>query len=294
MYSLYKVKYHQTAFIITAILIRVLFFNLNWYCYLALIISLHQFFLVFSAIGFIIPIRYLFGAFMCLQMFIGPVLAYNGLDQFQYDLYKMQVPQELYFTYAIPAVTLFIVGLHIGAGKLDGEVIDMKNIKVFINSNKDLPYIFIVIGFFSSLISGYFSSELAFVFYLLGGLKFIGVFLLILGDQKLKIIPLVLIFGSIISSSLSQSMFHDLLIWIVFTGVIVALKFKPSTNIKIICFASFILLVVVIQLLKENYRLATWKRKEAGEWRLSLRLIKHQEKIILHLVCKVWPLTMFE
>src|SRR2546430_1500247 len=99
MYSLLRVSYKQPVFLLAAIIIRILFLNISWYCYFAIIISLHQFFLLFSSIGFVIPIRYLFGSFMCLQMFVGPALAYNGLDEYQFELYKMQVSQAEYFAY---------------------------------------------------------------------------------------------------------------------------------------------------------------------------------------------------
>ena len=84
MYSLFKVDFNWGLYLLLAILIgRLLFPSLSWLCYIALMITLHQFLLLFFPMGHIIPIRYLLGSFMCLQMFLGPTLAYNGLDKFQ-------------------------------------------------------------------------------------------------------------------------------------------------------------------------------------------------------------------
>jgi hypothetical protein len=113
---------------------------------------------------------------MCIQFFIGPTLAYNGLDQYQYFMYRMRIPEMEYFSYAIPAVLAFIVGLHVFAGNLNGEVVDEKRIRYFVRNNPKLPYAFIIIGFFASIVSSFFSSDLGFVFYLLGSFKFIGLF----------------------------------------------------------------------------------------------------------------------
>jgi hypothetical protein len=213
--------------------------------------------LLFSAIGYVLPVRYLLGAFMCVQFFIGPVLAYNGLDQYQYIHYRMKIPENEYFAYSIPAVLLFIFGLHVYAGKLKGEIINKENIEKFVNNNPTLPYWFIGIGFVTSIISAFFASELAFVFYLLGSFKFIGLFLLVIGTNDLKILPLIVVIGSIIGSSLGEGMFHDLLTWLIFTGSIFAIKYKIGFNTKLVACGLFIFIAVTIQILKSSYRSVT-------------------------------------
>lgn len=238
---------------------------MSWISYFSILLALHQFILLFNAIGFVIPVRYLFGAFMCVQFFVGPSLAYNGLDQYQYFHYKMKIPEHEYFAYAIPAVMSFILGLHSFAGKLNGEIIDEKQIILFVNRNRQLPYWFIGIGFVTSVVAGFFGSELAFVFFLLGSFKFIGLFLLVIGTRNLKILPLVLVISSIVGSSLVNGMFHDLLTWTIFIGSVFAIKYKFGLNIKLIGCAAFIFLVLTIQLLKASYRDATGSgREEAG------------------------------
>ncbi len=264
MVSLFQTKFNWSFFAIIAILLLLLFPGLSWYSYFALLISFHQFILLFYSMDYVIPIRYLFGAMMCLQMFIGPAMAYNGLDQYQYFMYKMQVPEAEYFSYAIPAVVCFILGLHVTAGRLKGEMIDEKGIKVFTIHHPQLTYYLIGIGFGSSIIATYFSSQLAFLFYLISGFKFVGAFLLILGEKRLKVVPLILVYTSIILSSLGGGMFHDLLTWLIMLGAVLAIKYKPGTNLKIIFTFSFIILVVIIQQLKGFYRAATGQGAEAG------------------------------
>lgn len=191
---------------------------------------------------------------MCLQFFIGSSFAYSGLDKYQYFKYRMKIPEADYFSYAFPAVILFIIGLHIMAGNYKGEVVDKKSIELFVKKNPGLPYAFIIVGFLSSVVSGSFGSELSFVFYLLGSFKFIGLFLLIIGGKQLKVLPLVIVIGSIFGSSLVSAMFHDLLTWIIFTAAVFGIKYKFSFKIKLIGMASFIFLAMTIQVLKGAYR----------------------------------------
>ena len=262
MKSLFNTSFNWPLFLGAAIVIRLLLIGISWTSYFAILLSLHQFILLFNSIVHIIPIRYLLGAFMCVQFFIGPVLAYNGMDEYQYIHYKMRIPESDYFAYAIPAVVSFILGLHIWAGNLKGEIVNEKQIEFFVNKNPSLPYWFIGIGFVSSIVAGLFSEDFTFVFYLLGSLKFIGLFLLVIGGNELKILPLIVVISSIVGSSLLNGMFHDLLIWIIFTGCIFAIKYKFDFNFKIIACAAFVFLALVIQLMKSSYRTATGKGKE--------------------------------
>jgi hypothetical protein len=264
LYSLFKVKFNWGLYLGLLIFSRLLFPEISWYSYTAMMISAFQFLLLFHSFGSVIPVRYLLGAFMCLQMFVGPALAYNGLDQYQHGFLKMQIPEEQYFLYVIPAVICFIVGLHIRAGMLEGEVVDQEKIKQFVKENLKLPYVFIGIGFVSSFVSGLFGAELGFVFTLLASFKFIGTFLIILSGTKLRPFFLFLVYGSVIASSLGNAMFHDLLTWLVFLGSVLAIKYKPSVQLKTIVAFGFILLATAIQMVKGDYREATWKGGEVA------------------------------
>lgn len=279
MYSLFKVDFNWGLYLVLAILIRLVFPGLSWMCYFAVMISIHQFLLLFYSMGHVIPVRYLLGSFMCLQMFIGPTLAYNGLDVYQRGFLKMQIPYTEYFAYVIPAVILFILGLHIRAGLLEGEVVRVDRIKKFVQRNQNLPYIFVGVGFVSSLVVSFFRSDLAFVFYLLSGFKFIGAFLIILGTERLKPLVLVAVYGSVILSSLSNAMFHDLLTWLIFLGAVFSIKYKPTVKTKGIFATFFLVLATFIQMIKGDYRDATWTGgQEAGLETLQKTIEKSQEK----------------
>jgi hypothetical protein len=265
MKTLFSVKFNWGLYFLLLIFIKLTWLDLSWMSYVALAITLHQFLLLFYSAGAVIPIRYLAGSFMCLQMLLGPTLAFNGLDAYQTNsVFRMKIPEFEYFSYVIPAMILFITGLHITAGKLNGEVLNEKEISKFVDNSGNLPYIFIGIGFISSFVAGFFGSELAFVFTLLSGFKFIGLFMLILGTKRVKTWILVLVYGSIIASTLQKAMFHDLLTWLIMLGAVLAVKYKPSITLKTLGAFGFILLAVVIQQVKGDYRKAAWSGAGTG------------------------------
>ncbi len=265
MDTLFKVKFNWGLYVLVLISIKILWTDLSWYSFFALAITLHQFLLLFYSIGAVIPIRYLAGSFMCLQMLLGPTLAFNGLDEYQTNpVYRMKIPESEYFAYMIPAMILFIAGLHIRAGKLNGEVLNEGEITKFIDSSGQLPYVFIGVGFLSTFIAGSFSSELAFVFTLLSGFRYIGAFMLILGTKKMKTWAVVLVFGSIVITTLQKAMFHDLLTWLIMLGAILSIKYKPSNLLKAAGTGAFILLAVIIQQVKGDYRQAAWGGRNGG------------------------------
>lgn len=251
---------------------------MSWFSFIALAITLHQFLLLFFSVGSIIPIRYLAGTFMCVQMLLGAVIAYNGADAFQRSEYQMKIPEDQYFLYAIPAVCFFILGLHLTAGKLKGEILDKKEIARFIDNSGYLPYIFIIVGFLASYFPGGSIGGLAFIVYLISGLKFIGLFMLLLGTKRLKLWLMALVFGSIIVSTLRGAMFHDFLTWLIMLGAVLGIKFKPTLTFKTIGAITFILIAVIIQQVKGDYRTVAYTGEGGGAGLQSFQRIVEEKE----------------
>lgn len=254
MYSIFKVKYNWGYYFLALIAIRILWIDITWYSFFAFALTLNQFILLFNSIGAVIPIRYLAGLLMCIQMLLGPAFAYNGLDTYQYETYKMKIPEWQYFQYVLPATLAFIFGLHFTARKLKGEVLNQAAIMRFVDRSGNLPYIFIGVGFVATLISSFFGSAFNFIFVLLSNFKFIGLFMLLLGSRKIKILPIAVVMGSVIIEALRIAMFHDLLIWIIMTGALLGIKFKVKFPLKLAVTFGFVILAITIQLLKKDYR----------------------------------------
>lgn len=251
--TLFNVRINWIVFAVVLVAVYITIPDISIWSFVALTIATHQFFLVFYAYGSVIPIRYWAGALMCLQLLAGPAFAYSGLDEYMYFKYRMQVPEATYFAYALPAVIAFILGLH-SSGRLNGERVDQSAVVQFVASNTLLPFLFIGVGFLSSVAAGFFGAELANVFYILGGFKFVGLFMLLLSRQPIKILPLALVLGAILFTTIRTAMFHDLITWLVFVLAILSIRYKPTIMTKVWATAGLILLVLIIQQIKVVHR----------------------------------------
>ena len=254
--TLIPANFNWALFILIAFALRLSWIELSWYCYTALLISIYQFMLLIRSVDFIMPLRYLIGMFMCLQFLMGPTFAYAGLDYYQISTSRMQVDESVYFSYVIPAMICSLIGLHWGAGKFEGEIINRKAIENYLEEKPMLPYYALAIGFLASFASQFFSALFGNVFYLLTQLRYIGLFLIILSKRQVNYYVLALVFGSVIASSLAQGMFHDLLTWILFTSAVFLKKYKFSNVQKFFGIVGFIALALIIQQMKSSFRTA--------------------------------------
>lgn len=90
---------------------------------------------------------------------------------------------------------------------------------------------------------------------------------------------LIVIISSVVSTSLVEGMFHDLLTWLIFLACVISIRFKFDTKIKVIGFLLFFVLTIVIQLLKGEYRgtLVTNKEDAGVETFARLAQKKNEE-----------------
>lgn len=216
---------------------------------------------LFIRVNYSLPIKELFLTMYALQFLFGPAMAYNGMDEYTNQTNRMKVSSEDYFIFIIPVYIAFAFGFNIYCKKYR-LIISRDNINQWILQNPKIPYYLIGIGFLASLISSFLPASLAFVFYLLGSFKYIGLFALLLSYKKLKIKLLIVIYGLILVSSFQGGMFHDLLIWIIVLCLILAYRYKPTWQLKAAGIVGFVLFAIFIQSIKQGLRAQTWLRNK--------------------------------
>ena len=222
---------------------------------IALFVFFQQAISLYFNLGNQIPYRGIFGTMLSLQMLFGPSLIYNGLEDYQPLAFRMRVSETDYFYYVLPAVLFFLIGINIKGRNL-GEVINVSQpeFSIINKESSAVPFVLIIIGFSCSIIQPYAPATLTFVFYLLSSLKYIGLFVLILEKKEIKLSLLILIYGSVISSSLAIAMFHDLLTWLIMLGAVLCIRYQFSNKTKLISATCFIILAILIQSVKGTYR----------------------------------------
>jgi len=204
-----------------------------------------------------IEIRDLIAFLAVLQWVLGPVLAYNVLP---YDeLYWMDVPEPVYMGYVVPACIALVVGLYFPLS--DDRIIsieDIEKVKNYANENPYIGYFLAGIGIAAGYVSKYLPSSLSFLFFLLSGMQFVGVYLILFSNSKFKWVAFTGVMGMVIMAAVLQGMFGELVLWMMFALLIIAfvLNFPMIGKIAILSFG--FLLVMLIQSTKQEYRMATW------------------------------------
>lgn len=219
------------------------------------------------------PIKELFFCLFSLQFLFGPALSYNGFEDYTNMNYRMKINNVSYFTYIIPIFILFPLGFSVFLKSKNFKP-NILNLNMWLSCNPNIPYVFIVVGIVSPIFSGYVPSSFLFVSYLFEAFKFIGIFILILSNQKLKPLLIIGIYGGILLTSFIGGMFHDLLIWMIILGLVLSFKYKPKLYVKIIAIFLFAVFASFIQTIKTGLRQATW----GGNEKVSIELLNNINK----------------
>ncbi len=197
-----------------------------------------------------IEVRDLIAFLAILQWVLGPVLAYNVLP---YDeLYWMDVPEDVYMAYMVPACLALVLGLYFPLSE-DRLVAaeDIEKVKIYANENPYIGYLIAGVGIAAGLVSKYLPASLGFLFFLLSGMQFVGVYLILFSNSKIKWLAFAGVMGMVIFAAVLQGMFVFALLVISFV-----LKIPMVGKIAIISFGMFI--VMLLQSTKQEYRMATW------------------------------------
>lgn len=208
-------------------------------------------------IGQTIEVRDLIAFLSILQWVIGPILAYNILP---YDeLYWMDISEETYMDFVVPGCMTFVIGMYlpISSDRIIG-IGEIEKVKEYMIEHPYIGYILGISGLIASFISSYVPESLGFLFKLLGALQFVGVYMILFGNSKFKWLLFAGLLGTVIMASVLQGMFGELMLWLLFSFLIIAIVIKIPIwgKVSLILFGFFV--IIIVQSTKEEYRQATW------------------------------------
>lgn len=195
-------------------------------------------------LGTQVSIRNLIAIIAILQYLVGASLGYQ-YDSYTPEIYRMAVSKNTYFSFALPATLVYLLGLYIPLIRNQKEIrLDEES------SYYSKGVLLIIVGFLAELL-----PFLGFVGFLLAGLKYVGTFYLLATSTKLKYFWIALVFGYLfIVKSLALGMFHDFLLWGSFL-VMLYFLFNPTTFWKRMTIIGFgFLSIFLFQLVKFEYR----------------------------------------
>lgn len=178
----------------------------------------------------------------------------------------MWVSSETYFDFLFPATVALILGLKLPLffrGKVHKDHIDyMRSVKVYVGKMKWEGLILVVIGILASVFQRSVSSSFGHIFFLMSYLLFIGVFYCLYSDFPMKKLVLWAAFGVLMARSVINGMFGELIFMAIMAMILLALGKKIGLFVKLSAFVAGVIIILVIQVVKPEYREKVWSSNE--------------------------------
>ncbi len=223
--------------------------------------------------GETIPIIDVIIVIAAFQWIIGPYIDYhNDTDHYKYHMYVSEVK---YMSYVVLGLILFKIGTLFFSSNINLKTLEDK-IRISNANNPKLPYLLIVIGIFSPYISKIFPNSLAFVFFLISNIKYVGIIYLLFTDNKNKWIIFGVIMGITFLSSLGSGMFHDFILWSILTFTFISRQLKIRVLNKVLLFTVGVFFTISIQAVKSEYRDKAWNNYRGNKLLLFTGLVAKQ------------------
>lgn len=226
---------------------------------ISLLLTLYCFGDLVLALGKIVPVKEVTALLMVVQLLLAPYLDYALLAPKRMS--AMVVSRETYFSFALPAVLAFIVGMRLRFkqskllhGELGFSAADQKR-------NSKIGVSLIAIGYIFLLMQNVLIIPgLEFLIVVLTLLRFVGVFYLMYSDNKLSKLLILAVMIPTTISTVRGSVFIDLLIWFFYIYAFAAIKFKLKTRTTLFIVISSVLFLMVLQTVKVDYRKIEWSK----------------------------------
>ncbi len=212
-------------------------------------------------IGEEVPIPQLMLLIAALQWILGPWIDYITPET--HYLYHMYVPEETYMTYVVPCLFAMQLGISSFTKKTPIDHVALGSIRIT-NEHPYLPYYLIILGLTVPLIGLFFPMQLAFVFYLLANVKYIGLIYLMFSSSKNKWAIFIGVMLLTLASSVATGMFHDFFLWGILSYTFICREFKMSFTVRLTSILIGALLIITVQAIKPKVRDLTWKGHYQG------------------------------
>lgn len=242
---------------------------------LSLVYSIYLVYLLIDSLGKRLPIFELTMALFGIQLIVSPILDYHVLDGV--FLSTMKVSEEHYFEYMLPA----IIGIHFGflmffrkhkyLFQIEGKLMQ----KIYNNRIKVIRqgYLLIIIGLICELLRHLpIPSSFAFIIFLLGMFKEIGVFYLWISKGKYFLFCFCLVFGFVAYTAIKSTIFIDLMVWSIIIMSYYLRQVKINKIILTIVGLIAFSVLFILQSVKYSYREIAWDENTEKEKGASVLL----------------------
>ncbi|MGN6492506.1 MAG: hypothetical protein ACTHLE_10965 [Agriterribacter sp.] len=196
----------------------------------------------------------------------------------------MGVPAEIYFSYLIPANLALFSGAHLIFYRNRRSAITyVTAAKKALQGKSYIGIIFIIVGLLSNFSASFVPDSIAFVFYLLSMLSYIGFFYFYFSTERYRLISLVLLVFVFFLTSVQRGLFGEFLMFMAIASCLISAQYKFKLLNKLLFFFSCFWVVLIIQSVKGEYRKITWNKIHVGPANITE---KSNLEIFIHLIGK--------
>jgi hypothetical protein len=181
----------------------------------------------------------------------------------------MEINQEIYFGYALPAIFALFSGLVIFNKKFDfTSLVEKINPQTAFR----LGIVSIVVSFTFDFVPV--NGLSSFTEYL----KYTGALFLLFSNYRFKYIFIFFIYLILIMTVLESTIFLNLFIWATYLFFMISIKWKFSIFTRSIFIVIAIPVLVLVQSVKREYRMMAWKGREKAGVELFSELAREKQK----------------
>ena len=185
----------------------------------------------------------------CVQWIVAPWLSY--LNPPEYFLYVMAVPQEQYFSYMVPSSVALWVGLHLLVRVWPGPRLPVMPRQHLSPPERRFWDGMIVFGFFMMLVAGHLPQGLKFFYYLLGQLRFVGVFALMFAGAPGWVYRAAFVYTTLLLDTSAGGIFFEFILWCGYLFISLAYVRKWRWKLLVFLMISFTAVVLLNNVKKE-------------------------------------------
>jgi len=199
------------------------------------------------------------------QWLLGPLIAfYVGDPHYKFHMY---VSEETYMSFAVPAVAVFVFGLHAVKPRYNFRY-HVVALRKHLARSRGYGIPLVVFGVALDLFSDQVPGSLRFFVFLMAQFKYIGVLYLLLGNHTYRYPVLLAVLTFAVWDSAQTGLFHNLILWSAFIFSFIAYSIQMTNLQKVVCMVVGLVGLVAIQTVKSEFR-DTFVRDNAVSERLS-------------------------
>ncbi|GHB92001.1 hypothetical protein [Cerasicoccus arenae] len=219
-----------------------------------------------------IPIIEITACIATLQWLVGPVIGYRyGSTDLRYEMY---VDAARYFSYAIPGTCFYLAALFMWPMD-QWQALKLSTLKEEIYFRRGIALL--IISLVAQLIAGRVPGSLAFFFFLLTQLRYVGAIYFLFSGHRMRYLLIIFSIGTLVVRSAESAMFHDLIIWVSLIACFWYQTIKWSASKKAVFFTAGFICVFTIQLVKADYRAQVWSGRDASLFAVAYdKIVRNQ------------------